>query len=958
MKEHPRARRAVAVSAGTAIVAAGILAGTAQSEPPPDAKAAALPPGFAAAMARSGGNGDFKDFEEVTKDLEKVISTTDGSSPLYELYKDEDTGKLLAVLPPDYASQLVMIACTVSGGDPQAGVMGPTYYAKWKKIDKQLALIEPNFQARTDGDKQAKDSIERLFTDRVILSLPILSMKGPRPVIDLGNMATTQTSRFFGPGGGFGPSLFAINPQLASLTKAKAFPENIIFEYEAPNQTGRLTRFTFNFGKLDGTPGFKPRKADNRVGYFYNFHQDYARIATEDVTERYINRWNLEKADPSLKVSIPKEPIVWYIEHTTPIKFRRYVRDGIEMWNDAFEEVGIVNALEVRQQDSETGAYMDLDPEDARYNFFRWNASNQGYAIGPSRTNPYTGEILDADVVWHQGLTRAVRNMYASISDMTEDVFGPQALAWFDENPSWDPRLRLAPPARREQLRLQRQLNIEKVVSEELESESHPWTHGLNDPTGTACRIGDRLALDISLASFAFHSDLLGPEGKGDDKDDEEGESDGEEGDGEKDPSVEMLEGLPEEFIGGMIRYIAAHEVGHCLGLQHNMAASSIRTLDEINSDGYEGATIGSVMDYCAPNINHGTRHGDVQGPYATPVVGPYDRWAIAYGYGPENKLDEVLKQSSDPDHIFLSQIAIMVGSDPRNQTWELGKDNLNFAESRLDLIQELRGKLLDELVEDGESWAVARRRYETLLGNHIQSLVVAMPYIGGSYASNDHKGTPDASPPIEDVPAEKQRRALHFIIDNAFEDEAFGLTPEMVRYFGKEHWWDPSGFDELLSDPSYDVHDMVAGVQALALTIIMNPMTLSQVYDNEYRTLGEQDTLTVAEVVSAVTDNVWRECRDPDDGDYSPSHPMISSFRRNLQAEHLGRLIDLALLPDSMSPTIRTISTLAKNELREIADDIENARNAGPDPYSDAHLTDSLVRIERALDAAYVINR
>ena len=96
-----------------------------------------------------------------------------------------------------------------------------------------------------------------------------------------------------------------------------------------------------------------------------------------------------------------------------------------------------------------------------------------------------------------------------------------------------------------------------------------------------------------------------------------------------------------------MIRYISAHEVGHCLGLQHNMAASSIRSLKDINTEGYVGPTIGSVMDYVAANINHGL--GDVQGAYASPELGPYDKWVIAYGYGPEDQLDAVRREGLPP---------------------------------------------------------------------------------------------------------------------------------------------------------------------------------------------------------------------------------------------------------------------------------------------------------------------
>ena len=891
---------------------------------------AGLATGAAAQPVRPGASeGEFPAFEKVVEGLKPVASNADGSGGYWDLYEDRNKGRLLAVLPRDYDKRLMMIAGTVSGGDSQAGVMGPTLYARWERIGNQLALVEPNFGVRTSGDQQARESIERLFTGRVVLSMPILTMApGDRPVFDLGAMATQQSGRFFGPSvwGGYGPSLNAIDARLTKLTKAKAFPKNVLVEYQAPRHDGRIVRLTYDIGDLNGTPGYKPRQADPRVGYFYDSHEDYAKPADREVTERYINRWNLEKADPRLKLSPPKRPIVWYIEHTTPVQFRRYVREGIEMWNRAFEAVGIAGAIEVYQQDSVTGAHMDKDPEDARYNFFRWNASEQGYAIGPSRTNPTTGEILDADVVWHQGLTRAIRSMYESFTeDLTAQSFSPETLAFFDEHPDWDPRVLLAEPARRGQILRERSLHAARATESELGAAEHPWTAWASNHANHACRIGNMLSVDISLADASLALGLI------------------------DEPEGDKLDGLPEAFIGPMIRYISAHEVGHCLGLQHNMAASTIRTNAEVNTEGYDGPTVGSVMDYVAANINY--ELGEAQGPYATTQVGPYDMWAIAFGYGPEDKVAETLKRSAEPEHLYISQVAMSTGSDPRNMTWDMGKDNLAFAEKRIALVQALRQRLIADLVRDGDSWAKARRRYNATLNTQLQSMSIAAPYIGGSYTSNSFKGDAGAAEPVADVPASEQRQAMNLIMDAGFEDAAYGLTPELVRHMGKEYWWDAQGMAELMADPSVTVHDLVGGVQGTALTFLINPTRLRRVYDNEFRTNGQQDALTLHELMTTVTDRVWRECAGPKSG------VAVSSFRRNLQREHIERLTTLALL-NSTNPALRTISTLAAAELRRVDAMADAALKAKPEAYTGAHLTDVRTRIARAMDAAYVIGR
>jgi len=871
-------------------------------------------------------------FDQVTKDLSKVVTIVDGSSPLYELYTDKENGKLLAVLPRGYDKQTVMIACTVSGGDEQAGVMGPTHYAKWQKIGNQLALIAPNLNVRTDQDKQAQDSVNDLYTGRVILSLPIISnTPDKRPVIDLGSLATKHAPKLFGSAfGGYGSSVNSINGSLARVTNAKAFPDNVIFEYTAPRPDGRIVSLTFNISNLKGTKGYKPRKADARVGYFYEWHQDFGVTGNAEMTDRYISRWNIEKADSSLKVSPPKEPLVWYIENTTPIRFRRYVKEGIEMWNKAFEEIGIVGALEVRQQDAGTGAFMDIDPEDARYNFFRWNASSQGYAIGPSRTNPYTGEILDADVVWHQGLTRAVESMVGNfVDDMTEQAFDPETLAFFADNPNWDPRVRLAPPESRELVKRSLAMEAATVTDHALGDHDHPWSGLGSNPMNTACTIGNMMSVDLSLADAALAVGLL--------------ESD----------DAELLDGIPEDFLGQMIRYISAHEVGHCLGLQHNMAASTYMSLEEINSEGIQGPTCASVMDYVAANINH--ELGEVQGPYATPEVGPYDLWAIAFGYGPESEVEETLKLSQQPGHLFIPQSEITFASDPRNVTWDNGADNMNFARSRLSLVQKLRAELVSDIVDDGESWSVARRRFGSFLNTHLQSISIAANYVGGSYVTNARKGDPDAKAPITDIPAARQREAMNFVIENTFEDDAFGITPELVRHLGKEYWWDPQGLNQLLADPSATVHDLVGGMQATGLTFLINPTRLRRVYDNEFRA-DSGELFTMAELVTTVTNNAWSEC-NPTNGS-SRSDIKISSFRRNLQREHAERLIQLMLLDGMSSPSLRTIATLATAELNRVDTMCERALDRNPDTYTTAHLNDIRTRIARSLDAAYVIEQ
>src|SRR5262249_10612180 len=134
---------------------------------------------------------------------------------------------------------------------------------------------------------------------------------------------------------------------------------------------------------------------------FLSAVKDFSSDSKDTSFLRYVNRWRLERADPKAKLSVPKKKIVFWIEKSVPFEYRGYVRDGILEWNKAFEKIGFRDAIEVRQQENE-----DFDPEDINYNTFRWITTGAGFAMGPSRANPLTGEILDADIIFDADMVR------------------------------------------------------------------------------------------------------------------------------------------------------------------------------------------------------------------------------------------------------------------------------------------------------------------------------------------------------------------------------------------------------------------------------------------------------------------------------------------------------------------------------------------------------------------------
>ena len=273
-----------------------------------------LPPQVAAMMAARGGGGngggnagdDLPAFDEVSKGFRQVISTADGSTSLYNVWVRDKDGQMLAELPRGFERQFHFMAMTVAGGDLWAGLQAGDRYFYWKRYDKRLAMIAPNMGTRTTGDQESQASVENIFTDQVILDLPIVAMgPGGQPVIDLDELLVGNASSFFG------RDAAGLNARLTEVTSAKAFPENVELAVRGPIAGGAIREFHYSLSVIPDNTGYKPREADTRVGFFTTSYLDLGKFNNDDKWVRYINRWKLEKADPGLSLSPPKEPIVF-----------------------------------------------------------------------------------------------------------------------------------------------------------------------------------------------------------------------------------------------------------------------------------------------------------------------------------------------------------------------------------------------------------------------------------------------------------------------------------------------------------------------------------------------------------------------------------------------------------------------------------------------------------------------
>ncbi|MCG8651872.1 MAG: zinc-dependent metalloprotease, partial [Pirellulales bacterium] len=599
-------------------------------------------------------------FDKVSEGYTKVtVSDQQNPKGLFNLWKRDKDAQVLGELPKNFAGKSYFIALTISSGDRYAGLQSGDWVVQWRRYDNRLALIAPNLSIRATGDPESRASVKRLFTDQVLLDVPVVAT-GPSggPVIDLDSLLVGNASRFFG------SSVRVTNSRIRAIKSAKVFPKNVEVAFEIVGSGGRFQTLHYSFSEVPtSTAGFKPRKADERVGYFTTTYSDLSKYKDDETRVRYINRWNLQKRDPKLKLSPPKEPIRFYVEHTTPVRYRRWVKEGVEYWNKAFEKVGLVDAIVVEYQDAQTGAHMEKDPEDVRFNFIRWLNNDIGTAIGPSRVHPSTGEILDADIILTDGWIRHFNFNYADLMPkLAMEGASPETLAWLGRNPRWDPRVRLAPAEQANHLRQRYAEQAQQPMAGFLMAQADPSLIGDDEFDGLYGRVSQKnglcmaasaRSLDLALTRMNWALTLLEDEKDKDDKEDEDESDDDkdkkekEEDDKDKDDDdqdkddkeakdkddtakkeekkaekkpgrdADLLDGMPEWFVGPLLADLVAHEVGHTLGLRHNFKASAWMTLDEINSKEVKGQKPfgASVMDY--QPINYRYEAGEVQGDYA-----------------------------------------------------------------------------------------------------------------------------------------------------------------------------------------------------------------------------------------------------------------------------------------------------------------------------------------------------
>ncbi len=610
------------------------------------------------------------------------------------------------------------------------------------------------------------------------------------------------------------------------IESVKSFPKNIevrhVMTYMAGNppsdqETATISMMMSQSMVLLPEEPMRKRYADYRVGWFSVKQIDYGSDEQKAATKEYIRRWRLEPKDPEAyargELVEPVKPIVYYLDPATPTKYRSYIIQGIEDWQEAFEAAGFKNAIIAKEPPSEEED-PDWSPEDIRYSTVRWVASTIRNAVGPSVSDPRSGEIIESDIVWYHNHMRSYRN---------------------------------------------------------------------------------RLMIETGAAN----------------------------------PAARKLK-LDDELIGETMRRVISHEIGHALGLPHNMQSSSAYPVDSLRSGSFtqKYGIATTIMEYARQN--YVAQPGD-EGIRFIRQLGPYDSYAINWGYRvipdaetPEDEkaiLDSWIEEKAD-DPIY--RFASSTGYDPSAQTEDLGDDPVKASTYGLMNLKRVVPNLLEWTSTPGEDYSDLEEIYGELIGQWSRYARHVATNIGGVY---QNRKTSDQDGMVYTAVSKKdQQRAMEFLIENAFRTPTWLLDADILRRI------EPTGAIE-----------RVKNLQSGILRSTVNPGIMTRLSE---QAAFNSNAYSLEEMLEDLRKGIWSEV-------YSPGNKNIDAYRRSLQREYLS-LVQSSFEDDSyrgIDIKDSDIRPALRYELDALRKAVAGKVSSRTDRATQAHLKDVLERIDAILD-------
>ncbi len=518
--------------------------------------------------------------------------------------------------------------------------------------------------------------------------------------------------------------------------------------------------------KLPEEP-MRPRFADERVGYFQDKVTEYSDDdATRD--KAIVSRYRLVPKNKSAykagKLSEPEKQIVYYIDPATPKKWVKYLKQGIDDWNVAFEAAGFKNAI-VAKEWPENDPTMSVD--DARFSMIRYLPSTTENAYGPRIVDPRSGEIIESHVCWFHNVQRLVKKWYI-----------------------------------------------------------------------TQCGPLDKRAQTMDL---------------------------------------------PDDLMGELIRFVSSHEVGHSLGLRHNMIASSATPVEKLRDKAWveKYGHTASIMDYA--RFNYVAQPEDnISTKGLFPRINDYDIWAIKWGYQWRDEFKDADTEAKALRKEVTSKIKGNPrlrycgdegkGQDPRSQTEDLGDNSMKATAYGIKNLQRVMQNIEKWTHQDDDVYEDLSTIHKTVRAQFVRYTGHVQRNIAGIYTNN----TP-GDPRRQIVPRHLQREAIEWMGNQVFEP-ALWLYPNSV-------------VDKL----GIKAHEEIVEHRMSILAYLLAPGMMINIYNNSFAT---DDPYNLPEYLNDVFAAAWKPL--------SGNNERLDMYRRQLERTYID-YINAALNPTEKQETMQT---------------------------------------------------